>query len=113
MKTFIVDLGRLSPEVNKELLGFVLTVGLNFRKIDRKLTAEKVLFIEAETRAEEKALKEFLSKNDIHGIMTIGNANKVDLNGESVGVFSSVKETISDDYYFDNATGKKFAIVRS
>jgi hypothetical protein len=34
MKTFFIDLDSLSHDTFKNLIGFVLTVGLKFRKID-------------------------------------------------------------------------------
>ena len=67
MKTFFIDLDSLSPEKFKQLIGFILTTGLSFRKIDL-VKSEKVnstLVVETETRAEERSFNEFLKRNEI------------------------------------------------
>ena len=112
MKTFLIDLDNISPEVFKELMGFILTVGLNFRKLDRKIESGlgKTLFVELATKSEEKALNEFLDKQGISKPIVIGNANKANLEGKKIGTFSAVSDVGAE--YLDKSTGKKFSIVR-
>lgn len=113
MKTFLIDLDGLAPEIFKELMGFILTIGLNFRKVDQRTESGtgRTLFVELATKSEEKALKEFLSKQNIASPIVIGNENKASLNGKSIGIFSQVNQ-VDGNYYLDTTTGKKFAIVR-
>jgi hypothetical protein len=113
MKTFIIDLDGINPETFKDLMGFILTVGLNFRKLDRKSESGtgRTLFVELATKSEEVALKKFLDKQGIIAPIIIGNANKASQEGKKLGIFSLVSSA-STDCYLDNTTGKKFAIVR-
>jgi len=105
MKTFLIDLDGISPEVFKELIGFILTAGLNFRKLDQRIESRtgRTLFVEVETRAEEKALKEVSP-------IIIKNENKAVLDGKIIGTFCQTNR--GDNCYVDNLTGKKFTIVR-
>lgn len=115
MKTFIIDLDGMSSELSRELMGFVLTIGLNFRKIDQCLSSKtgRTLLVELETRAEEKALRQFLDNNFIGQPITIGNDNKANLNGKKVGVFTQVSNTDGlSNFYLDKSTGKKFTLVK-
>ncbi len=114
MKTYLIDLDGISPETFKSLMGFVLTAGLNFRKLDQKTESGtgRTLFVELNTKSEETALKAFLDKQGVSVPVIIGNANKASLSGKKLGVFSSVDNPIGS-YYQDKTTGKKFAIVRS
>lgn len=113
MKTYIIDLDGINPETFKELMGFTLTVGLNFRKLDQKTESGtgRTLFIELATKAEEKALNELLTSISITQPVIIGSANKASLDGKKLGIFSLVENPIGN-YYQDKTTGKKFAIVR-
>jgi hypothetical protein len=112
MKTYIIDLDGINTESFKELMGFILTVGLNFRKLDQKTESGtgRTLFVELATKSEETALKAFLEKQSIIPPIIIGNANKANLAGKNLGVFSLVENPIGS-YYQDKTTGKKFAIV--
>ena len=114
MKTYLIDLDGINPETFKTLMGFVLTVGLNFRKLDQKTESAtgRTLFIETLTKREEMALKAFLDKEAIAAPIIIGNDNKANLEGKKLGIFSVVNNPIGT-YYQDNKTGKKFAIVRN
>jgi len=111
MRTEIIDLDGISPELFKELMGFTLTVGLNFRKLDQKTESGtgRALFIELATKAEEKALNELLTKLGVTPPIFIGNANKASLNGKKLGVFEQVES--SGARYLDKTTGKAFSIV--
>lgn len=113
MKTFLIELDNISPEVFKELMGFILTVGLNFRKIDKMESSGtgKTLFVELATKSEEKALNEFLDKQGIPKPIVIGNANKAILDGKKIGTFSAVNDVSAE--YLDKSTGRKFSIVRN
>jgi hypothetical protein len=114
MKTYLIDLDGISPETFQGLMGFVLVLGLNFRKLDQKAESGtgRTLFVELTTKSEETALKTFLSKQGVSVPVIIGNANKASLGGKKLGVFSLV-ENPAGAYYQDKTTGKKFAIVRN
>jgi hypothetical protein len=112
MKTFIIDIDGLANDLSKELMGFVLTIGLNFRKIDSSLSG-RVLIIELSSKVEENALKQFLANNNIRQRVTIGSDNKAIVDGRKAGVFTQVKSTEGlSEYYSDKSTGKKFTIVK-
>jgi hypothetical protein len=112
MKTFLIDLDGISPEVFKEIIGFILTAGLNFRKLDQRIESRtgRTLFVEVETRAEEKALKEFLTGQAVLSPIIIKNENKAVLDGKIIGTFCQTNR--GENCYVDNLTGKKFTIVR-
>lgn len=115
MKTFFIDLDSLSSEVFKELLGFTLTVGLKFRKIDliKDDKTSRVLVIEVETKAEDKALNDFLNKNDIENPITISKTNKASINSKEIGILKQLgKNAIRETYYQDKSTGKRFIITK-
>lgn len=113
MKTYLIDLDGINPETFKELMGFILTAGFNFRKLDQKTESGtgRTLFVELATKSEETALKAFLERQGIALPIVIGNANKASLDGKKLGVFSAVDDPIGN-YYQDKTTGKKFSIVR-
>lgn len=114
MKTAIINLDDLTPEVFKELMGFVLTIGLNFRKLDQKKESGtgRCLFVELETKAEEKALKEFLTKNEIPLPITILPNNKAVIGLKSIGKLKLLGENAkSNAYYLDKTTNKRLVIV--
>jgi hypothetical protein len=113
MKTYLIVLDGINPETFQGLMGFILVIGLNFRKLDQKTESGtgRTLFVELVTKSEETALKTFLDKQGVPVPVIIGNANKASLGGKKLGVFSSI-ETPIGSYYQDKTTGKKFAIVR-
>ena len=112
MKTAIIDLDNISLELFKELMGFTLTVGLNFRKLDQKTESGtgRALFIELATKAEEKALNELLNKLGITPPVIIGSGNKAVSGGKKLGTFKQTETTNAQ--YLDKTTGKAFSIVR-
>ena len=114
MKTYLIDLDGISPETFQGIMGFILVIGLNFRKLDQRTESGtgRTLFVELNTKSEETALKTFLDKQGVSVPVIIGNANKASLGGKKLGVFSLV-ENPAGAYYQDKTTGKKFAIVRS
>lgn len=114
MKTFFIDLETLSQENNKTLLGYVLTQGLKFRKIDlvKNDISSKVLVVETETIAESKAFSEFLAKNEIPVPITILPNNKAVIGLKSIGKLKLLGENAkSNAYYLDKTTNKKLVIV--
>jgi hypothetical protein len=113
MRTYLIDLDNLNLELCMELMGFILTVGLAFRKVNRQETGKvgKTLFVELKTISEEKALKDFLTKQGISRPIVIKNDNRAILDGKKLGTFSEVLNP-ENDFYLDNSTGKKFSIVR-
>jgi hypothetical protein len=114
MKTYLVDLDGIDPIAFKNLMGFVLTIGLNFRKLDQKTESGtgRTLFVEVLTKREETALKEFLEGEAIATPIIVGKENKASLNGKALGKFTLIEEA-SGNCYHDRTTGRKFAIVRS
>ena len=112
MKTYLINLDGIDSEIFKNLMGFILTAGLNFRKVDQKTESGtgRTLFVELATKGEETALKAFLEKQNVTLPIIIGTANKANLAGKKLGVFSQVENPIGN-YYQDKTTGKKFAIV--
>ena len=113
MNTYLIDLDNLNSDLCKELIGFILTVGLPFRKIDKHVESKtgRTLVVELETKTEEKALKAFIQEHNISNVMTIKNNLNVVLEGKTIGSFKQVISPIGE-HYLDNSTGKKFSIVR-
>jgi hypothetical protein len=112
MKTFLVDLDGLATDIFKDVMGFTLTTGLNFRKIDQRMESGtgRTLIIETETKIEERVLKDFLLKHNVTPII-IGSANKASLDGKKLGIFKQVTGDNLSNFYLDTSTGKKFSIV--
>jgi hypothetical protein len=114
MKTFIINLDELSPERFKEVIGFILSVGLNFRKLElvKDDKAVSSLIVEVETKTEEKSFSDFLKKNDVSTPMTILSNNNVTIGLKVIGKFKQLGENAkSNAYYHDKSTGRKFVIV--
>jgi len=112
--TFLVNLDEITMDTCKELIGFILTIGLNFRKIDRRLDdkTEKILFIETETEKEKNALSDFLYNLEMSEITKIDNENKVFLNEARIGIFKRMENEIKGDHFVDLSTNKKFKIIK-
>jgi hypothetical protein len=110
MKTIFIDLNIL-PETSKDLLGFVLSQGYNFRKIEQVIgeKAFPVLVVEAGNKSEEKALNAFLKQAKVSINLMVENDNKAGLKGKKLGVLLETKE-ILPSYYRDKSTGKKFYV---
>jgi hypothetical protein len=107
----LIDLDNISPELFKELMGFVLTAGLNFRKLDQKTESGtgRTLFVELASKAEEKALTGVLTKLGLPEQITIGTSNKASLGGKKLGIFGL--DNSNNAKYIDKTTGKRFSIV--
>jgi hypothetical protein len=114
MKTFFVDLDTLSSETFREVIGFILTVGLNFRKIDliKSDKAYRILVIECASKAEERGLKSFLEKHKVSEPIVIDSTNKANLGFKRLGALKQVGARQVSDFYLDKTTGKKFIIER-
>lgn len=115
MKTFLIDTDSLSPQIFRELLGFVLQSGLNFRKID--LVKDKViggtLVVETSNKNEEKSLNEFLELSDIEKPISILSNNKATVGIKVLGTFKQLgKDNKEKFYYQDRSTGKCFIITK-
>jgi hypothetical protein len=116
MRTFIVDLDTLSSENFRNLIGFTLRVGLNFRKIDSidKDKTSQLMLIETSTKAEEKALSDLFDRLEIEKPRTILPNNKVTHGLKVLGTFKQLaKESNRDVFYLDKSTGKKFVIEKA
>jgi hypothetical protein len=114
MSTFIINLDELSSEKFREIIGFILRVGLNFRKIDlvKDDKTSSSLIVEVETKTEEKSFSDFLNKNDVHNPMNILSDNNVTIGLKVIGKFKQLGENAkSSTYYQDKSTGRKFVIV--
>jgi hypothetical protein len=115
MKTFIIDIDALTGELFRDLIGFVLSNGINFRKIEL-VSGDKVgqsLVVEFTSKSEETALKEFLKEQGIASPIILGNGNKATLDGKKLGIFSQVREVSGlPSYWLDRTSGKKFALLQ-
>lgn len=114
MKTFIINLDEISSEKFREVIGFILVVGLNFRKVDLVKDDKTIssLIVEVETKAEEKSFSDFLNKNDISTPITILSNNNATIGLKVIGKFKQLGENAkSSTYYQDKSTGRKFVIV--
>lgn len=113
MKTYIIDLDAITTDIFKSLIGFVLSRGLAFRKIDI-ISSGKVgqsIVIELANKAEETLLKQFLGELGIASPIVIDNAGKAKLDGKNIGLFSQVRDINGlASFYLDRTSGKKFAI---
>lgn len=115
MKTFFIDLDSLSSDVFRDLLGFILTVGLNFRKIElvKDNSTSRTLVVETASRAEEKALNEFLTRNEVEKPISILANNKATVGLKTIGVLKQLgKNATAEMYYLDKSTGKRFIITK-
>ena len=115
MKTLIIDLDSLTPELFKEVIGFTLRVGLNFRKIDLVTPGRtgQNLVVEIATRGEDKAFTTFLTGLGIASPIVVKSDNKAVLNGKKLGKFTQVSQVEGlNSYYLDRSTGKKFAVIQ-
>lgn len=113
MKTFLIDLDCLTEDVFKSLIGFVLSRGYAFRKIDLVGSAKvgKTLVVEPTLKSEETALKAFLAETGIASPILVDNAGKAKLEGKNIGVFCQVKSTDGlASFWLDKTSGKKFTI---
>ena len=113
MKTFIIDLDGIDSSIFKELMGFVLTIGLNFRKLDKKAESgtSRTLFVETETKKEVEKLEKFLKESGFCSFSIVHDDMKATQNDKTIGIFSQLHGD-SKEYYLDNSTGKRFSIVR-
>lgn len=114
MKTFFIDLESLSQGDNRELLGFVLTIGLKFKKIElvKDGVNTKVLAVETETLAESKALSEFFSKRELAAPITVLTNNKATIGLKNIGKLKQLGDkATAQAYYLDKTTGKRLVIV--
>lgn len=113
MKTYLIDLDGVCQDTFRSLAGFVLSRGLNFRKIDL-VTAGKTgasLVVELANKAEETLLNEFLKDMSIPSPVIIDNAGKAKLDGKKLGIFCQVRDVQGlTSFYLDRSSGKKFAI---
>jgi hypothetical protein len=111
MKTIFVDLNIL-PETKKDLLGFLLTQGYNFRKVDHinALGTSQMFVIEGGNKRDELALNAFLKKAKVSISLLVENSGKAGLKGKKLGTFKEVTGEIQTSHYLDKSTGKKFCL---
>jgi hypothetical protein len=114
MKTFFIDLDSMSLDDSRDLLGFVLTVGLKFRKIElvKNEASSRALAVETETLAESKALSDFFEKRLLEKPITILSNNKATIGLKTIGKLKLLGENANAPaYYLDKITGKRLVIV--
>lgn len=114
MKTFFIDYESLTVEQRRDILGYILTNGLNHRKIDfiKADDINKALVVEAQSGDELKAFEAFLNANDIPKQITISANNKATIGTKVLGKLKLLGENvIAQKYYKDNTTGKRFVII--
>jgi hypothetical protein len=115
MKTFFIDLDSISSESFREVLGYVLTVGFKFRKIDliKDSITSRILVVETETRTEEKSFKDFLKKNEIVEPITVLNNRKALVGLKTIGNLKQLeKNETAGVFYLDKTSGKRFVITK-
>jgi hypothetical protein len=113
MKTIFIDL-NIIPELRRDLVGFVLSQGYNFRQIERVNAdgTNSVLVIEAGNKTEEKALNAFLKKAKLSVSMVVENDGKAGKSGKKLGTFREALTPSKDKGFFkDKTTGKTFEVV--
>jgi len=111
MKTIFIDL-NITPELRRDLVGFVLSQGYNFRQIEKVSPIEScsVLVVEAGNKAEEKALNDFLKRAKVSVSMVVENDGKAGKSGKKLGTFREAL-TPSKEFFRDRTTGKTFEVV--
>ena len=111
MKTVFIDLDIL-PETKKDLLGFLLTQGYNFRKLEfvNALKNSQQFVIEAGNKREEIALNAFLKKAKVSISLMVESSGKAGLKGKKLGTFKELSGDTVISHYLDKSTGKKFAV---
>jgi ABC-type nitrate/sulfonate/bicarbonate transport system substrate-binding protein len=107
MKTIFIDIA----ENRKELSGFLLTHGYNFRQVDfvQGSISSKVLVVEAGNKKEEKALKAFIQAAKASVCLVVEKSGKAGLKGKKLGTFQEGK--FLGGYYLDKTTGKTYGVV--
>jgi len=110
LKTILIDLDTLLAETKKELLGFVMERGYNFRQIDFVgAKTSKTLVVEAGNKSESLALNAFLKRAKVSVSLVIGNGNKAGIGGSKLGTFKETSAIgLDSGYWLDKSTGKKF-----
>jgi hypothetical protein len=114
MKTFFIELDGMTLDNNRDLLGFILTVGLKFRKIESigEFLIAKTLVVETETLTESRALNEFFTKRGMISPIIISAQNKATKSGKTIGNLKLLGDKANaSSYYLDKTTGKKLVIV--
>ena len=112
MNTFIIEIDKVDGEAARSLIGFFLSTGLNFRKLNRikESSLGKCLFVEVENKTEKAIVENLLKNNHINNFSIIDNHDfSVNCNSEKIGTF----KIVNTDYMFeDSSSGKKFSIVK-
>ena len=111
MKTIFIDLNIL-PETKKDLLGFLLTQGYNFRKVEliNSLGNSQQFVVETGNKREQLALNAFLKQAKVSISLMIESSGKAGLKGKKLGTFKEISGDVSTSHYLDKSTGKKFAV---
>lgn len=113
MRTSFIDITTLDKEIIRDLMGFVLTVGLNFRKvnfIEKDNSIKDLLLVETEMRKEEKALKDKLMTLNIAEMMSSNDKNEIIKDKKRVGILT-LNANSENDHILDKSTGRKFSVV--
>jgi hypothetical protein len=107
MKTIFIDIA----ENRKEISGFLLTNGYNFRQVDfvEGTAISKVCIVEAGNKREEAALKAFIKEAKLSVRLVVEKSGKAGLKGKKLGTFTEGK--FLGGYYLDKTTGKTYGVV--
>jgi hypothetical protein len=109
IKTYLLN----SENQDQQILGFLLTSGLNFKKVDL-VTNDKsnsVFFVETTNSQDEKNINSFVKENDLQKPKTILSNNKVTNGLKVIGTFKKLGDKAKRDIYFlDKSTNNKFVI---
>jgi hypothetical protein len=109
MKTIFIDIA----DNRKEISGFLLSNGYNFRQIDfiSDDKNSKIFVVEAGNKREERALKAFILQAKASVRLVVENGNKAGLKGKKLGIFQELLTPFeSSVYYLDRTTGKKYVV---
>jgi hypothetical protein len=107
MKTIFIDIA----DNRKEVSGFLLTNGYNFRQIDfvQGDKSNKVFVVEAGKGKDEKALKAFIQEAKASVRLVVEKSGKAGKDGKKLGVFKEGQ--FLGGYYLDKTTGKTYGVV--
>lgn len=107
MKTIFIDIA----DNRKELSGFLLSNGYNFRQVDFVQGNEKskIFVVEAGNKREEKALKAFIQQTKVSVRLVVESSGKAGIGGKKLGVFK--EGLFLGGYYLDRSTGKTYGVV--
>ena len=109
VKTYLIEAENQDQQINS----FLLTNGLNFRKVNFFVNEASnfVFFVEVSNQEDEKLLVNFVKNNDLKKPKTILSNNKVMSGLKVLGTFKKLDEKAKrTEYFLDKSTNNKFVI---